>query len=177
MALPLLVAFALTAAPPVPSDCQVDQSHDVAHTLQFVETRCAGEKVVYLCSEQKCVKDPCGGYEGDAPSLVGVGSPSRASGGKRSKASPIRSAKRSHGKLAATSADELPALFTRGPEHALQVVSLSVSNGAPTCHLVRGLDEASQRVSPRLHPAREYSPVGIECRVRRPAPWTQNPSR
>jgi hypothetical protein len=105
-------------------------------TLTFTEAHCAGEPVSYLCTDSRCLKDPCGGYDAEAPRLSSLGSAARSSrkkGGKSHGKRSKRGAKASEG--------ELPAILLRGSERTSQVVLLGARNGTPTCRLVKGLDQ------------------------------------
>lgn len=151
-----LVAFLLHAAPggapPVPSDCEVEQSQDLSGKLHFplffVDARCAGESVAYLCTDTKCLKDPCGGAEGSAPQLLQVAKPahSRSKGAKRPRAHG-KKAKKAESSAASKSgagggaSGEALALFLRGGQKQTQVVTISSRAGQPGCRPLRGLEQ------------------------------------
>ena len=98
----VLLHTAPAGAPPVPSDCEIEQTQDLSAKLHFglsfVDARCAGESVAYLCTDTKCLKDPCGGMEGQAPRLLMVAKAPRARGKRGAKKS------RSHSKKGAPKA-------------------------------------------------------------------------
>jgi|GEM_PF-5475857 len=148
----VLLHAAPAGAPPVPSDCEIEQTEDLSAKLHFglsfVDARCAGESVAYLCTDTKCLKDPCGGMEGQAPRLLMVAKAPRARGKRGAKRSRSRG-KKSTPKAGATadkkasggaSGDGL-AIFLRGTQDASQVVAISARAGQPGCRPFSGLEQ------------------------------------
>lgn len=147
--LTLLLHAAPSGAPPVPSDCRAEETQELTRKVHFplfyVDARCAGEEVAYLCTDTRCLKNPCGGAEGMVPRLLQIKGASR-SHAKRSGRSRGSHAKKSKSKAKSEAPPsgawgEALALLLRGPEDALQVVTLSAKAGQPGCRPFSGLEQ------------------------------------